>query len=214
MIEPMSPGLRRAVLVVALSSPRFVHQVEVDGTAMASSADLLQLTSYEIASRLSYTFWQTMPDSQLLAAAEARLRHHDRAPCQRRLDLALQVIRAIGGEQQRQRVGVDRLVRPAQHLAQEAPDGPLPLYEFEPDAETLLDSLLPRYVETRVFAAMLEAAASESASRARRVRLTRPARTASGVTSLFAPGPSTASGVKSIANIAYGDDLKAQGSNR
>jgi hypothetical protein len=60
----------RAVLVVALSSPRFVNQVEVDGTALASSADLLQLTSYEIASRLSYLFWQTMPDRQLLAAAE------------------------------------------------------------------------------------------------------------------------------------------------
>src|SRR6478672_4591077 len=49
-------------------------------------------------------------------------------------------------------------------------DGPLPLYEFEPDAETLLDSLLPRYVETRVFAAMLEAAASESASRRRAMK--------------------------------------------
>jgi len=59
----------RAMLIVALSSPRFVHQVEVD-RAQTSSADLLQLTSYEIASRLSYTFWQTMPDAQLLAAAE------------------------------------------------------------------------------------------------------------------------------------------------
>jgi F-type H+-transporting ATPase subunit gamma len=50
------------------------------------------------------------------------------------------------------------------------PEGPLPLYEFEPDAETLLDALLPRYVETRVFAAMLEAAASESASRRRAMK--------------------------------------------
>jgi F-type H+-transporting ATPase subunit gamma len=53
---------------------------------------------------------------------------------------------------------------------EEAPDGPLPLYEFEPDAETLLDALLPRYVETRVFAALLEAAASESASRRRAMK--------------------------------------------
>jgi F-type H+-transporting ATPase subunit gamma len=53
---------------------------------------------------------------------------------------------------------------------EEAPDGPLPLYEFEPDAESLLDALLPRYVETRVFAAMLEAAASESASRRRAMK--------------------------------------------
>jgi len=50
------------------------------------------------------------------------------------------------------------------------PDGPLPLYEFEPSAEVLLDALLPRYVETRVFAALLEAAASESASRRRAMK--------------------------------------------
>ena len=60
----------RAMLIVALSSPRFVHQVEIDGTPLATSADVLQLTAYEIASRLSYGFWQTMPDTELWAAAE------------------------------------------------------------------------------------------------------------------------------------------------
>ncbi|MDP9167272.1 MAG: F0F1 ATP synthase subunit gamma [Actinomycetota bacterium] len=50
------------------------------------------------------------------------------------------------------------------------PSGPLPLYEFEPSAEELLDALLPRYVETRVYAAMLESAASESASRRRAMK--------------------------------------------
>jgi hypothetical protein len=59
-----------AMLVVALSSPRFVNHVEIDGTASTSSNDILQLTSYEIASRLSYTFWQTMPDDELLTAAD------------------------------------------------------------------------------------------------------------------------------------------------
>jgi len=51
-----------------------------------------------------------------------------------------------------------------------APDGPLPLYEFEPEAEALLDALLPRYVETRVYAALLASAASESASRRRAMK--------------------------------------------
>lgn len=51
-----------------------------------------------------------------------------------------------------------------------APDGPLPLYEFEPDPAALLDALLPRYVETRVFAALLASAASESASRRRAMK--------------------------------------------
>ncbi len=51
-----------------------------------------------------------------------------------------------------------------------APEGPLPLYEFEPEAEALLDALLPRYVETRVYAALLASAASESASRRRAMK--------------------------------------------
>ncbi len=49
-------------------------------------------------------------------------------------------------------------------------DGPLPLYEFEPSAEVLLDTLLPRYVTTRVYAALLESAAAESASRRRAMK--------------------------------------------
>ncbi|MCK0173237.1 MULTISPECIES: F0F1 ATP synthase subunit gamma [Mycobacteriaceae] len=44
------------------------------------------------------------------------------------------------------------------------------LFSFEPNAETLFDALLPRYVATRIFAAMLEAAASESASRRRAMK--------------------------------------------
>ena len=44
------------------------------------------------------------------------------------------------------------------------------LYEFEPDAETLLASLLPKYINTRLFAALLEAAASESAARRRAMK--------------------------------------------
>lgn len=48
--------------------------------------------------------------------------------------------------------------------------GPRTLYSFEPDAEALFDSLLPRYIATRVYAALLEAAASESASRRRAMK--------------------------------------------
>ena len=52
----------------------------------------------------------------------------------------------------------------------EAETGPHTLYSFEPSAETLFDALLPRYVATRVYAALLEAAASESASRRRAMK--------------------------------------------
>ena len=48
--------------------------------------------------------------------------------------------------------------------------GPHTLYSFEPDATTLFDSLLPRYLATRVYAALLESAASELASRQRAMK--------------------------------------------
>src|SRR5271166_3980403 len=48
--------------------------------------------------------------------------------------------------------------------------GPFTLYSFEPDATTLFDSLLPRYLTTRVYAALLESAASELASRQRAMK--------------------------------------------
>ena len=44
-------------------------------------------------------------------------------------------------------------------------DGEARNYTFEPGAETLLSALLPKYVATRVYAALLESAASESAAR-------------------------------------------------
>ncbi|MFC7677181.1 F0F1 ATP synthase subunit gamma [Mycolicibacterium sp. GCM10028919] len=54
---------------------------------------------------------------------------------------------------------------------EDAPDeGPRTLFSFEPSAETLFDALLPRYVATRVYSALLEAAASESASRRRAMK--------------------------------------------
>jgi F-type H+-transporting ATPase subunit gamma len=50
---------------------------------------------------------------------------------------------------------------------EEAPPEAIPLYIFEPGPKEILDEMLPRYVETRVFQALLEAAASEHAARRR-----------------------------------------------
>jgi F-type H+-transporting ATPase subunit gamma len=44
-------------------------------------------------------------------------------------------------------------------------DQVLPLFEFEPSAETVLDELLPKYVQSRIYFALLQAAASELAAR-------------------------------------------------
>ena len=46
-----------------------------------------------------------------------------------------------------------------------ASDEVLPLYEFEPSPEAVLDGLLPQYVQSRIFFALLQAAASELAAR-------------------------------------------------
>jgi F-type H+-transporting ATPase subunit gamma len=43
-------------------------------------------------------------------------------------------------------------------------------YEFEPSPESILDRLLPRYVEARIFAALLNASASEQAARQRAMK--------------------------------------------
>jgi F-type H+-transporting ATPase subunit gamma len=52
----------------------------------------------------------------------------------------------------------------------ESASGPLPQYEFEPSPEDVLDALLPWYVESRIYYAMLEAAAAELASRRRAMK--------------------------------------------
>ncbi|MDK6274362.1 F0F1 ATP synthase subunit gamma [Pseudoglutamicibacter albus] len=46
----------------------------------------------------------------------------------------------------------------------------LPLYDYEPEPEQVLDALLPRYLDSRIFAAMLQAAASELAARQRAMK--------------------------------------------
>jgi hypothetical protein len=61
-------GLRAILL-----SPHFLFRVEIDPNPMA--ADLHPVGDYELASRLSYALWSTMPDATLLAAAAAGTLH-------------------------------------------------------------------------------------------------------------------------------------------
>ncbi|HEX8094553.1 F0F1 ATP synthase subunit gamma [Jatrophihabitans sp.] len=49
-------------------------------------------------------------------------------------------------------------------------DSPAPSYDFEPEPDELLTALLPRYVRARIFSALLESAASESAARRRAMK--------------------------------------------
>jgi F-type H+-transporting ATPase subunit gamma len=52
----------------------------------------------------------------------------------------------------------------------ERPGGPLPSYEFEPSTDIVLDALLPQYLASRIYYAMLESAASELAARRRAMK--------------------------------------------
>lgn len=53
---------------------------------------------------------------------------------------------------------------------EEPAGGAYPLYEFEPSPDGVLDALLPRYVESRIYNALLQSAASEHAARRRAMK--------------------------------------------
>jgi F-type H+-transporting ATPase subunit gamma len=57
-----------------------------------------------------------------------------------------------------------------EETAGERPSGPIPLYDFEPSPQAVLDALLPWYVESRIYHALLESAASEIAARRRAMK--------------------------------------------
>ncbi|MFI7388585.1 F0F1 ATP synthase subunit gamma [Streptomyces sp. NPDC049813] len=58
----------------------------------------------------------------------------------------------------------------AEETAASKGDEILPLYDFEPSAEDVLDALLPRYVESRIYNAMLQSAASKHAATRRAMK--------------------------------------------
>jgi F-type H+-transporting ATPase subunit gamma len=69
-----------------------------------------------------------------------------------------------------QRAVARRILPLAVEAVEEQEEGPREEAEFESSPEEVLDALLPRYVESRFYAALLEAAASESAARRRAMK--------------------------------------------
>jgi F-type H+-transporting ATPase subunit gamma len=57
-----------------------------------------------------------------------------------------------------------------EETTEEPVSGPLPLYEFEPSPQAVLDALLPWYVESRIYQALLESTAAEIAARRRAMK--------------------------------------------
>ncbi|MDR7301138.1 F0F1 ATP synthase subunit gamma [Haloactinomyces albus] len=58
-----------------------------------------------------------------------------------------------------------RRIAPLEVEYSESREALRPAYDFEPDAETLFGDLLPKYINTRLFAGLLDSAASEHAAR-------------------------------------------------
>lgn len=58
----------RLLIEAFLQSPHFVYRIESSADA---AGDVIPLDGYEVASRLSYMLWNTMPDEALLGAAAA-----------------------------------------------------------------------------------------------------------------------------------------------
>ncbi len=69
-----TPGTEPAgyadVIAGLLTAPQFLYQVEHGDTAVAQKPTMFSLSGYELANRLSYHFWDSMPDADLLAAAK------------------------------------------------------------------------------------------------------------------------------------------------
>ncbi len=62
-----SPSALRDLIVAFLVSPSFIYLIETRGEEIDDG--LYELDPYELAARLSYHFWSSMPDEELFAAA-------------------------------------------------------------------------------------------------------------------------------------------------
>jgi hypothetical protein len=65
-----SPRAYADLIAVLFNAPDFLYFVEGEGRPLADQPALSELTAHALAARLSYHFWQTLPDAELWAAAE------------------------------------------------------------------------------------------------------------------------------------------------
>jgi Protein of unknown function (DUF1592)/Protein of unknown function (DUF1588)/Protein of unknown function (DUF1587)/Protein of unknown function (DUF1595)/Protein of unknown function (DUF1585) len=105
------PGIGVELVIQAmLQSPHFLYRVE-SGRPESVEGDIVEMTSYEMASRLSYLFWGTMPDAALFEAADRdELRTPDQIEAQARRMLAAPRAREAVKSFHRQWLGLDEIV--------------------------------------------------------------------------------------------------------
>ncbi|MCH5377330.1 MAG: DUF1592 domain-containing protein, partial [Planctomycetes bacterium] len=75
--ESYERGIQVAVAAI-LVTPHFLFRVEDDGTSGESGSPIRELNDYELASRLSYFLWSSMPDEELFdLASRSELSNND-----------------------------------------------------------------------------------------------------------------------------------------
>lgn len=92
-MDPFAAGVRISVEAM-LQSVNFLYRIELGG---AASGDQIPLTDHEIASRLSFALWNTMPDDELFDAAGAHMLTND-------LGLGEQIDRMLADERAREMI--------------------------------------------------------------------------------------------------------------
>lgn len=110
------PAALGAVVEVALQSPQFLYRIEAPISEATGST--VRLGPYELASRLSYFLWGTMPDDSLLQAAAANaLATPEQVEVQARRLIGSERARERAREFHRQWLGLSRLTSVARDSA-------------------------------------------------------------------------------------------------
>lgn len=132
----------RAVLEVALQSPEFLYRVEQGQAAADREAPWGQPTDLEMASRLSFLFWDRGPDDELLALAERP------GSLSEPTELEAQARRLLADERSR---------GPVRRFYRELMQGPRSLHfdpevpEFDANVLALMDQEFGAFVEHATF---------------------------------------------------------------
>ncbi|MCC2314405.1 F0F1 ATP synthase subunit gamma [Cellulomonas xiejunii] len=158
---------------VIRETERLVHRLEGEGKQVALYVAGRRAVAYytfrqrELAGR--WTGFSDAPTPEIADEIADALLDAFRAPAQDGGVAEVHVVFTQFVNMVTQRPRVIRMV-PLEVVEGVAPveeNDALPLYEFEPSPEEVLDALLPRYVRTRIYANLLQAAASELAARQR-----------------------------------------------
>jgi hypothetical protein len=141
------PAAVQLTLMAMLQTPHFLYRLELPSPGTGDAEEMVALTPWETASRLSYLFWQSMPDRALFdAAAAGELATSEQIEAQARRMLEDERARDAVLDFHRQWLDFDRILAD-EHLAR-APD----LYpSWSPALREALREEEDRFVESTLF---------------------------------------------------------------